>query len=161
MSHWFIFLEIARSMRALVVHFGHDVCYRIHVLRSAGYAVRQSTTLVTLTRDLQGEQQIDAVLISENDPVIATAAAELVRRHSCVPLILFRRSEGVLDEMKFDRVYRSLVWPPFWLTEIQLSIKQCQQARKNSERLLQESVVFREKCRLERARIFEELDRNN
>jgi hypothetical protein len=41
----------------------------------------------------------------------------MVRQHSAAPLILFCRSEGILDESQFDRVYSPFVPPNLWVLE--------------------------------------------
>ena len=104
-------------MAGKVIHFGWDDCYRVQVLRYLGYEVCESESLDELRRNLEGDNAVDAVIISEGLPHIIDQAATMVRQHSAAPLILFCRSEGILDESQFDRVYSSFVPPNLWVLE--------------------------------------------
>jgi hypothetical protein len=100
-----------------VIHFGWDDCHRVQVLRSAGYEVRELACVAELLRDLQKDEQVDLVVISVLDQRSAEEAAELVRKHCAVPLILFRRYQNRLNEGIFDRVFSSMNDPQVWLNE--------------------------------------------
>jgi hypothetical protein len=104
-------------MAATVIHFGWDDCYRVQVLRFAGYEVRDPQSLETLAIELERADQIDAVVLSEDDLGTLQKSVDLVRRHSAAPLILFRRSRRRIDESAFDRVFTWLVRPEAWLSE--------------------------------------------
>ena len=72
-------------MAARVIYFGSDDCHRVAVLRSAGYEVRESNSLNNLGLDLQRDEQIDAVIVSEDNPETAEKAVDLVREHKIAP----------------------------------------------------------------------------
>jgi hypothetical protein len=103
------------SMAARVIHFGQDDCSRVQVLRSAGYEVREAGSLRDLSFDLQCDEHVDAVVVSEDYRRTAEQAAAVVRQHSTAPLILFRRFFDGLDESQFDRVFSPLMPPEKWL----------------------------------------------
>jgi hypothetical protein len=107
----------AASMSYRVIYFGWNDCHRVQVLRSAGYEVEELASLGELGLYLEKNVPVDVVVVSESDQRSAEQAAELVRRHSKAPLILFRRDQNALDEGKFDQVFSSLVEPQVWLKE--------------------------------------------
>lgn len=104
-------------MAARVIHFGLDDCYRVPVLVSAGFEVKEATSLGELSVDLRGSEPLDAVLVCEDSGNLAEQAAEMVRQVMPAPVILFRRSQRCIDERKFDRVYTCSTPPPVWLSE--------------------------------------------
>ena len=105
-------------MPARLIHFGWDDCYRVQVLHRAGYEVRESESLAGLVRDLQQGDRVDAVLVSEEEVSATEEAAIIARRCSEAPVILFRRSQRILDESQFDRVYSHVVTPQLWLEHL-------------------------------------------
>jgi len=66
-------------MAGKVIHFGWDDCYRVQVLRYLGYEVCESESLDELRRNLEGENAVDAVIISEGLPRIIYQASALLR----------------------------------------------------------------------------------
>lgn len=110
-------------MAATILHFGYDYCYRVSLLRSAGYAVKEARSLSTLERNLK-QNPVQAVILSETNPRIAERVADVVRQHSRAPVILFRRSPADLDVSKFDQIYSASVSPPVWLLNIEALIAQ-------------------------------------
>ena len=104
-------------MAARVIHFGRDDCYRVLVLRYLGYEVWESESLDALRTNLECDDAVDAVIISEELPYSIEQAASIARQHRAAPLILFCHSEGMLDESRFDRVYSSFVPPDLWVSE--------------------------------------------
>jgi hypothetical protein len=104
-------------MAARVIHFGRDDCYRVLVLRYLGYEVWESESLDALRTQLECDDAVDAVIISEELPHAIEQAAVIVRQHSVAPLILFCRSEDMLNKGPFDRVYSSFVPPALWVSE--------------------------------------------
>lgn len=140
-------------MAARVIHFGCDDCYRIRVLRSAGFEVRESQSIADLGIDLQRDEGLDAVFMSEDLGHDLEQAAEVARRFTQAPLVLFRRSTRILDISKFDKVYSSLVPPWVWLGETAALIEQSRARRTESARLRQKSKEAREQCRRQRARL--------
>ena len=104
-------------MAARAIHFGWDDCYRVPVLRAAGFEVREANSLDELCFDLQTDDHVDVVIVSEDIEPTAERAAEIVRRSALAPVILFRRSDREIDEKKFDKVYNCTTPPDIWLRE--------------------------------------------
>jgi len=104
-------------MAARVIYFGWDDCCRIPVLRAAGIEVREVKSLDELSAVLQNHEPVLAVLVSEHTDQSAVQAAEMWRRCSRAPLVLFRRSQQAIDEETFDKVYSCLTPPDVWLRE--------------------------------------------
>jgi hypothetical protein len=119
---------------ATVIHFGSRDLYRVPMLRNAGYEVRESDSLDRLRIELERNEDLDAVIMSEVDPRCAELAATLVRERSSAPLILFCRPDVRIDESQFDRVF-SLFYPKsFWLYETAVLVIERQKLRANSSR---------------------------
>ena len=55
-------------MAGKVIHFGWDECYRVQVLRYLGYEVCESESLDELRQNLEGDNAVDAAIISEDLP---------------------------------------------------------------------------------------------
>lgn len=119
-------------MTARVIHFGPDECYRVQVLRQAGYIVTESHTLDELGLDLQRNEQVEAVFLTEGDARSTTQAAVLARQLSQAPVILFRRSSLDLDEQKFDLVHPWLESPEVWLAKTAVLIASSRALRQRS-----------------------------
>jgi hypothetical protein len=137
---------------AKVIHFGCDDCYRINVLRHVGYEVRESDSLERLQRDLERDEDLDAVIIAGVAPRCAEQAAVLVRQHSGAPLILFRRPDDALDESRFDRVFSWFSPDTHWLYSTAVLVMQSKELRTQSERLTRDSRAVVEQSRRQRAR---------
>jgi hypothetical protein len=104
-------------MAARVIHFGWDDCCRVPVLRTAGFDIWEANSLDELSVILQRNERLDAVVISENTEQSAEQAADMTRRFSPAPRILFRRSQLAIDEARFDKIYSCLTPPDIWLRE--------------------------------------------
>lgn len=143
-----------------VLHFGFDNCYRVRVLQSAGYEVTESRSFAKLGFDLKRDTQIDAVIVSEDDPKSAEQAADFVRQHRFAPVIVFRRGQAALDETKFDRVYQTSIPPKIWLTDMATLIKQSRSIQGQSARLGQDVGALLEQTSRESARSHQERERN-
>ena len=130
-----------------VIHFGRDDAQHVKALRHAGYKVRESKSLNRLLIDLQDENELNAVIVSEAEPRRAEQAAVLVRHFSGAPLILFRPSHVAIDESRFDRVYSSPVPAANWLFDIAVLVMQNKELRADSERLLKQEQAVRAKTR--------------
>ena len=146
-------------MAARLLHFGWDDCYRVLVLRRAGYAVTEAETLGELDLDLRQGEPLHAVVLSEDAPPITEQAVGIVRRHSTAPVILFRRSHGDLDERQFDQVFSWFVPPEEWLERTAALIAQSQALRERSARLRLKSLAVRQETERQRARSQAELAR--
>ena len=130
-------------MAVRVICFGRDDCYRVPVLQSAGYEVTEAESLDSLALDLQGNDRVDAVIVSEDDHRSAENAADLVRQQSTAPIILFWRHNGGIDESKFDLVCSSFVEPQVWLERTAALILRKLPVQMESERLYSEMKAAR------------------
>ena len=126
-------------MAAKILHFGWDDCYRLQVLRVAGYDVLESETLAELCDHLQRGGPVDAVILSEDAPHTIEQAAAIVRTHCAAPMILFRCSQCQLDESAFDQVFAGFQSPPEWLARTAELIGQ---SRALKERRSRAGVTF-------------------
>jgi hypothetical protein len=120
---------------ATVIHFGIDECQLVQVLRQAGYKVHELASLDQLRLHLEGVEDLDAVIVSQSEPHCVGHATDLVRQHSGAPLILFRCSDVVLDESRFDRVYSVFTPTSHWLFETAVLVMQAKELRAQSEAL--------------------------
>ena len=142
-------------MAARVLHFGFDDCHRVQVLQRAGYAVAEANTLDALELHLQQPEAVDAVVISEDSPHTTERAAEIARKRTLAPVILFRRTRVELDEHKFDRVYDWYATPWQWLSDTAELIARSQMVRDSSARLREESAAVREESQRQLTRSLE------
>jgi len=111
-------------MTTSIIHFGWDHCYRIGVLRSIGFEVRESYALAELESELGGASRYDAVLLSEDPDTDLAAILSVVRGKTSAPVVLFRRNwRDDIDEKQFDVVVGTLVKPVEWLRAIALAIE--------------------------------------
>src|SRR5215472_14756591 len=145
---------------ATVIHFGSRDSYRVSVLRNAGYEVRESDSLDRLVTELERDQDLDAVIMSEVDPRHAELAAVLVRERSSAPLILFRRRDVRVDESQFDRVFSWLYPERFWLYETAVLVIESQRLSAWSNCLRRDSEAVRARSVQQRARAESESQRN-
>ena len=140
-------------MVARVIHFGWDDCYRVQVLRSVGYEVRESHSLEGLRVDLQRDEHVDAIVVSEDNWQQTQQAAAMARQHSAAPLILFRRTANPIDQKLFDQVYSPLVPPEQWVSQTAELIAKSWALQKDSVSSEGEAKTRCRKCRLERGRL--------
>jgi len=105
-------------MAARVIHFGWDDSFRVPVLRAAGFEVWESRSLDELSLDLQRDDDVGAVVISEDLEVSSENAAEVIRRSTLAPVILFRRTRQEIDRSRFDQIFDSSILPWVWLGEM-------------------------------------------
>jgi len=154
-------------MAARVVHYGVDECHRLTVLRSAGYAVDNCSSLPQLREALSTEGKPQAVFVTEDDRDSPRPVISIAKSCSSAPLVLFRRSNAIFDEENFDLVIDSLTPPTQWLNEVQELIVNGQTLRARSRELVRESAhlrvesaAAREKSRTERQRSRKERHQN-
>jgi hypothetical protein len=66
---------------------------------------------------LRHDEQVDAVILSEDLERNVEQAARIVRHYTQAPIILFRCFQDRVDEHQFDRVYTCDVPPMLWLSQ--------------------------------------------
>jgi hypothetical protein len=101
-----------------ILHFGHDDCNRIALLRAAGYVVDECDSVPGLLSALSDGSKPDAIVIAEPMGDSAVAIVSLVREHSSAALILFQGSWSGSGESGFDLVIRPQTDPALWLEDI-------------------------------------------
>jgi hypothetical protein len=155
------------SMAPLLLHFGVDDCYRVPLLRRAGYSVEDCHSLRRLRSALIEFPEPDAVAIAVNDEIEANEAVSLVRWHCTSPLVLFQTAKPFYETSDFNLVVPSFTHPREWLFGIALLIAESRtlrdrsrQMREVSASLRAEVAAAREKTRLECERTRQELARN-
>ena len=139
-------------MAARVIHFGWDDCYRVPVLRAAGFEVEEAKSLGELGVDLQRKQAVDAVIVSEELEPTAELVAERVRKAVPVPVILFRRSQREIDERKFEKVYTCTTPPDVWLSEMAALIAKGYKLQAEAAHLREEAAEVQAETRRQRMR---------
>ncbi len=110
-----------------VIHFGCDDCYRVHVLKNAGYDVQECASIMHLQSVLQGPIPPAAVFVSDSAGTPVQEAALVTRTTSSVPLILFCGSAMHVDESEddsgFDLVVPACAGPVQWLEKTEALLK--------------------------------------
>lgn len=146
-------------MAARVIHFGSDDCHRLTVLRSAGFAVAECSSLSQFRKALKAVENPDAVCVVEGNGVKPEAVGEMARANCSAPVVLFRTSYRNSEEAHFDLIVPTLTPPEIWLREIETLINRSRklQARslvliENGREIRRESAAAREKSQAERAR---------
>jgi hypothetical protein len=110
--------EEPSDMAARVIHFGPDDCHRLIVLQSAGYAVDACNSLGQLRASLTAGDKADAVVMSDAEGVAPEEVASVARDHSLAPVVLFRGTNRVYEDSRFDLVVHTLTPPEVWLSEV-------------------------------------------
>src|ERR1700680_5076279 len=105
-------------MAARVIHFGPDDCHRLIVLRSAGVSVDACNSLGQLWVSLTAGGEADAVVMSDADGIAPEEVVSLAKTHSSAPVVLFRGTNRVYEDSRFDLVVHTLTPPEVWLSEV-------------------------------------------
>jgi hypothetical protein len=130
------------TLAATIVHFGEDPCFRVPVLRSAGYTVAACESLDQLAILLSGDAEAIAF---EDEPDFPTReAVALARARSSAPVVLFRNVPELLVPDEFDLVIPSLTAPEDWLKKIANLLEHSRAIRAASQTLHQTSASLRE-----------------
>lgn len=128
-------------MAATIVHFGEDTCFRLPVLRSAGYSVEACGSLDVLSSLL--DLETEAVTL-EAPAALVRQAATLTRRRCGASLVLFRNESGLIEADGFDLVIPALTAPEDWLREIAALLERSRAIRADSQALAQLSASLRD-----------------
>jgi hypothetical protein len=122
-----------------LVHFGVDSCFRLPVLRSAGFRISECDVLDELPIALASDP--DAIVLEEEPQFLMEQAIALTRLQSTAPLIVFA-SETLRQAPPVDLVIRPLTTPEMWLWEIESLIARCQQLRAEAREIRQASAAL-------------------
>jgi hypothetical protein len=128
---------------ATVIHFGEDICFRLPVLKYAGYAVEECDSMERFSSLLRWNP--DAVLLEEEPLVPVFEASSLARTQSSASLVLFRHAIlGGVPHHDFDLIIPPLTTPEEWLTDIAALLERSRVIRTQSEALHRQSAALRQ-----------------
>lgn len=146
-------------MAARVIHFGLDDCYRLNVLRRAGYDIADCNNLVELCNALESDTEADAVMVNDSQGSIPLQVISTTRSRTAAPIILFPHSRRTYNAAKIDLMVAAFTPPEEWLLDLANLIihfrtvrAMSQLIRGQSERLRRESAAARAKSVSERRR---------
>jgi hypothetical protein len=105
-------------MAARVIHFGPDDCYRLNVLRRAGYDIAGCNNLVELCKTLESDAEADAVLVNDSQGSIPLQAISTTRSRTSAPIILFPHPIRTYDADKIDLLVAAFTPPEEWLLDL-------------------------------------------
>ncbi len=106
-------------MAARVIHFGVDDCYRLSVLRRAGYDVDDCSDEIQLRAVLETMGEADAVMVNDSDGSIPESVISLARARCAAPIILFPNASRTYSaEQEVDLVVPSFTPPQEWLLKL-------------------------------------------
>ncbi len=114
--------SVGIAMIGNIVHFGHDVCFRLPVLRSAGFNVAQCSSIERFSLVLDWSP--DAVLVAEEPRLLIDKAVSLARLRSTAPLIHFHEPVAASRVDQFDLIIPSLTPPEEWLLRVSTLIEE-------------------------------------
>lgn len=129
-------------MAATIVHFGQDTCFRLPVLRSAGYAVEECESLDRLSGLLAGNA--DAVMLEEEWQLYTPEAVALTRAYSSAPVVLFRNEPNPVVFDGFDLVIPPLTAPEDWLRQIADLLEHSHAVQTAASELARSSATLRQ-----------------
>lgn len=129
-------------MAATIVHFGEDTCFRLPVLRSAGYRVEACGSLDILSGLL--DLETEAVTLEDAPSELVRKAVTLTRTRTRASLVLFRNETHPIEADGFDLVIPALTAPEDWLKEIAELLGRSRAVRADSQALAHASASLRE-----------------
>ena len=135
-------------MSAFLIHVGVDDCYRVPVLKGAGFFVEECRSVRGLGSTLIDFPEPDAIAIAESDEIEAGRAMALVRSSSTAPLILFQGRNRCLDASGFNLVIPPLTEPHAWLSDLVSLIEDSRQIRSRSRSIGAYSVLLRREAQV-------------
>lgn len=146
-------------MAARVIHFGVDQCYRLNVLRRAGYEVDTCGNLIQLREILESKGETDALMVSDSDGSVRSQAISLARSRTSAPIILFPDSIHSYSTAEVDLVVPCFTPPEEWLLDLANLIVHSRAVREYSRLLKEESKSLRRASLAARVKSFRERER--
>jgi hypothetical protein len=126
---------------ARIVHFGHDECHRLDVLRQAGY----EATLCLSEPELV--QQVEAVapvaVLFPRVPAKPQNIREL-RNRTDIPFVVFTGSMRMAEAGSFDLVIEPVTRPEEWLERLAGVIQLSRELRKSSQLIFSQARQLRD-----------------
>lgn len=136
-----------------ILHIGEDVCQRIPVMETAGFAVFQSPcSIPAIHTAFDREEDYSAVVFHTDIAAVPEVAVRETRDLSEAPLVLFQNPTITCDEGEFDLVIPALTPPDIWLEKLRDVIQACREARERSMQLREDCAAVRSMSRALRAR---------
>ncbi len=142
------------NMAARVIHFGIDDCYRLNVLRRAGYEISECSDTMKLCTALKRDQDAAAVIVNDCEGDLTAEAIAFARSQSPIPIVLFPNSKRSYDGMEFDLVVPTHTPPEEWLLDLanlivkSRAIRACSQIlQQQYDTQLRQATAGREKSR--------------
>ena len=130
-------------MAVRVIHFGIDDCYRLRVLRTAGYDVEACGNLLQLRKALASNSDADAVIVNDSKGSVPLQAISVLRSSTSAPIILFPHYGRNYQTEEIDLVVRSFARPEEWLLDLANLIVHSRAIRSSSQLLRQQSELLR------------------
>lgn len=132
-----------RSMAAKIVHFGIDSCYRLGVLRRAGYVIENCSNLEEVCAAVKPDRETDAIMINDSDGSLPPHAISLVRTRTTAPIIVFPSSLRLYQPQEIDLLVPAFTPPEEWLIDLANLIVQGRALRAYSRSLQEQSQSLR------------------
>lgn len=130
-------------MAARVIHFGVDDCYRLRVLRQAGYEIAECGDFKEFRAALRSEADADAVMLNDSFGSLPLQAIPLARSRTWAPIILFPNPKRAYELEELDLVVPSFTPPQEWLLDVANLIERSRAIRAQSQCLIDESARLR------------------
>jgi len=131
-------------LAALVIHFGVDDCYRLRVLRRAGYDIKACSNVVQLRKVLDSQGEADAVMLNDSKGSVPLQVISVVRSRTSAPIVLFPETGRTYETDEIDLVVPSFTPPEKWLLDLANLIVQSRAIRAHSRALRAESELLRQ-----------------
>ena len=123
-------------MAARVIHFGLDECYRLNVLRRAGYEINECRNLIQFRTALESTFDTDAVMVNGS---VSKQVISLARLRSPVPIVVFPGAKRTISVQDADLVVPSFTPPEKWLLDLANLIVRSRAIRAYSQLLQKQS----------------------
>lgn len=146
-------------MAARVIHFGMDACYRLSVLRRAGYDIEHCSDLNELCDALRTDGETDAIMVNDSDGSVPIHAISLVRTRTTAPIVLFPNSNRTYGAAEIDLLVPAFTPPEEWLLDLANLIVHRRALRAYSRSLREESKSLRHKSLAARVKSVRERER--
>jgi CxxC-x17-CxxC domain-containing protein len=138
-------------MAAALLHFGDDLCPALPLLRSQGYRVELSGSILDLRIRLNAGDEPNAVSMTDEMGLDRRQAIHLVRSSTRASLILFRTTDDDwfpdidLDpsEAEFDLIVPRWPFSSEWLREISDVVEQSRYIQALSRQLCEQAAELR------------------
>jgi hypothetical protein len=103
---------------AKVIHFGVDDCYRINVLRRAGYDITQCSNLVQFRAALDSDADADVVMVTDGDGLMSLQAISMAHARCSAPIIVFPNPGRAYRVEGIDLMVPLFTPPEEWLLDL-------------------------------------------